>query len=597
MKGLTRDFIHNGRTMMILDKDGGITRSDLSQLQLNMIMSNDIPGHLKMHVKEVDSSMTLSYDITGQRMLSHRLKSEKLSLYGLFYLLQQLAHILMECRQYMLDEHQYILHEDYIFIKGEIEEGKLNVCYVPSQAQTEQDKISAQLYQLIVRLMPHVQTLEGSGLQKILHLCSNDHFRLASLNEMLLELLTKESLGKEVSAKEVLAKEGLGTNLSPSQHQQISPSRAVHFEQDNKASLSPSDQKAVNFNNQINASVGKGNPFSISSPFTSNENSLFKSEVEPIQAMKEMPVKKMVNPMYCWLGCLLTSSVLWRFIYMDEPNSVRLTVCIVLTVISVIAAYLLSKGKGLPFISNKTSEADQESDDEQQPSRNKWFASRKKQELSEPWPKEPAVNGAPLNDFKWNAPSVFEQVGREERSSNHSNRSIEEFPKSSAGSEIMAATLSSESLTEDASYYAALKHNTQFLTAVGRAQATVLLSEPEKENNSVRSESVISEARSAQAYLERVSPEGTTDSIKIGSGSFVIGRSAEVAGYVEEGTGTSRAHVEISKSKAGYAIKDLNSMNGTLFQEELMVPYKEYPLQNGDSFIISKSKYTFYLTT
>ncbi|MNI68783.1 FHA domain protein [compost metagenome] len=52
-------------------------------------------------------------------------------------------------------------------------------------------------------------------------------------------------------------------------------------------------------------------------------------------------------------------------------------------------------------------------------------------------------------------------------------------------------------------------------------------------------------------------------------------------------------HAEILKSGGGYILKDLDSRNGTLFQGEAMIPYKEYPLTEGAVFTIVKGCYTF----
>ncbi|GGG11037.1 hypothetical protein GCM10010912_64340 [Paenibacillus albidus] len=40
-------------------------------------------------------------------------------------------------------------------------------------------------------------------------------------------------------------------------------------------------------------------------------------------------------------------------------------------------------------------------------------------------------------------------------------------------------------------------------------------------------------------------------------------------------------------------LKDLDSRNGTFFQGEAMIPYKEYPLTDGTEFTIIKGSYTF----
>lgn len=129
---------------------------------------------------------------------------------------------------------------------------------------------------------------------------------------------------------------------------------------------------------------------------------------------------------------------------------------------------------------------------------------------------------------------------------------------------------------------------TEWLDA-GKAGATVLLS---------RSDAGTGTASSPAAplyYLLREGEEGLgSERIDLRQQHFVIGRSDEVSQYVESSVGASRAHVELSRTAdGGYLIKDLGSKNGTRLKGEAMVPYKEYPLQDGDRFTIVKGAYTF----
>ncbi|MNW64666.1 FHA domain-containing protein FhaA [compost metagenome] len=75
--------------------------------------------------------------------------------------------------------------------------------------------------------------------------------------------------------------------------------------------------------------------------------------------------------------------------------------------------------------------------------------------------------------------------------------------------------------------------------------------------------------------------------------SFVIGRSADMVQWVDTATGVSRAHVELSRNKSGYVIKDLGSVNGTILQGNILAPYKEYPLADGDTFTLAESVYIY----
>lgn len=95
-------------------------------------------------------------------------------------------------------------------------------------------------------------------------------------------------------------------------------------------------------------------------------------------------------------------------------------------------------------------------------------------------------------------------------------------------------------------------------------------------------------------YLERYeSAGGTAERIPLTPGSFVIGRSEDIAQYVENTSGVSRAHVEILVTSHGCTLKDLGSTNGTYLNGENVAPYKEYPLQNDDVFVLAETRFKF----
>ncbi|MNZ96840.1 FHA domain protein [compost metagenome] len=126
----------------------------------------------------------------------------------------------------------------------------------------------------------------------------------------------------------------------------------------------------------------------------------------------------------------------------------------------------------------------------------------------------------------------------------------------------------------------------------GPIAPTALLSREETPEQGKRNEKL---ARNVP-YLKRSDEEeAESETIALNRTSFIIGRSAEVAQYVERSEGASRVHAEISRSPSGYVLKDLDSRNGTLFQGEAMIPYKEYPLSEGTVFKIVKGSYTFHM--
>lgn len=67
MMGLSRDFMQQGGTYMVLSDSSGIGSDELSKVEVAMIGASRIPRLLPLHVKEVDLRVTLWYDITEKR--------------------------------------------------------------------------------------------------------------------------------------------------------------------------------------------------------------------------------------------------------------------------------------------------------------------------------------------------------------------------------------------------------------------------------------------------------------------------------------------------------------------------------------------------
>lgn len=109
-----------------------------------------------------------------------------------------------------------------------------------------------------------------------------------------------------------------------------------------------------------------------------------------------------------------------------------------------------------------------------------------------------------------------------------------------------------------------------------------------------RSADIYSEpsAGRTEYYLEKRCTEGGfVEKIQLKPGSFVIGRSEEMAQYVEAGKGASRAHVEIMIRNQSCSLKDLGSRNGTRLDGEWIAPYKEYMIEPGNTFVIAESSF------
>jgi hypothetical protein len=122
-----------------------------------------------------------------------------------------------------------------------------------------------------------------------------------------------------------------------------------------------------------------------------------------------------------------------------------------------------------------------------------------------------------------------------------------------------------------------------------RQDATVLL----------RPEALAAAGQPAEQKVAERLPEleahkgGAVERIRLTRDRFVIGREQGMVDYTEETAGVSKLHLEIVREHSEYFAKDLGSKNGTLWNNEPMVPYKWYPLKDGASLQVVNTRFVF----
>ncbi|MEK4361622.1 DUF6382 domain-containing protein [Paenibacillus sp. FSL M8-0212] len=584
MYGLTRDFIRNGGAFMVLEKAEGLRMEELSRVQMGMLSSNQIPRLLPVHIREVDRNVTLQYDISGYKMLCQMLKSSKIKLRVLYGLLFQLADAFMECRQYMLEPRKLLIQEEYLFINGSLEQGELGMVYVPVMDTVEVDPTSQQFRELVIRLMAHVQELQGEGIQRVLQLCDNERWDIRQLRELLLELYADEQenggsaafLSSRTSETFDDSRGNLHLSISerdsrlanslsyqpgaPVQNVAVEPQ--LNFRQPQKTSESEVGDIPLRSRtfpgrrSSEQSSLERSN--SMDQGLSNRYDSLERVDME----VEEKPGSTKVT--YIILGCMVAMALVWRFIYMEQPGQTQMILCMVLSLGLLGVAGWTWKRRGSPH-----------NDSENKRSfsfnlgKNKGEQTEEDEELFQ-------------ESWRWNtAERLAERINQtvasaSEGGSEHSRyQSLHMTPEHSEPPivqrhvETVAST--SELIRQDAV-----------------AEATVNLQNLSG-GNVIGAGPVM-----ASYYLERRSGTGDQhERMDVQGASFVIGRSADMVQWVDTATGVSRAHVELSRNKSGYVIKDLGSVNGTVLQGNILAPYKEYPLADGDTFTLAESVYTY----
>lgn len=566
MFGLERDFVQQDGITMLLDRPEGLTAGELNMVQARMLMNTGIPHHLRLLLREIDLQVRLEYTVARRKMLGALLKSGKLSMMECFGLMLQIAAGMEEGRLYMLRAEQYVLHEDYIFIEGTLGSGKVFLTYVPLQDIGSAVRPGESLKSLIMVFMAAIHELSGDGMQRLLHYCGEDDFSPAGLKELLAELLTG----------------GEG--------RRVSPEASGHAPMSNLVGTAPAaDRKShepypVRIREELEPRLLE------KAPFTWNQGGVKHTE-PPMQTPDSVPQpgsiprlrRKETMPegsaaadlpeqtlqaaggtssyrTYAVLGAVLCDALLWKFLYLNKPGNVPgrlwLIVCAAVTLGLAVVCWMIWSGR-LAWGGSEEEEAPGEED-----GKNSAFR-RPGGELEWDFGRNPVV---PLRSPVSSLPRPGEKVPAQ---------ADEPADKGAAWMKPDSAGMARGGLQ-----------------AKEPAAATALLTrEPVPDTGSGSPQ-----AGRAAPYLERTGPDdgGIPERIELNRPSFIIGRSAEVAQYVEKSEGASRVHAEIARSSRGYILKDLDSRNGTTLAGEVMVPYKEYPLTEGTVFTIVKGSYTFH---
>jgi len=587
MYGLTRDFIRNGGAFMVLEKADGLRMEELSRVQMGMLSSNQIPRLLPVHIREVDRNVTLQYDISGYKMLSQMLKSSKIKLRVLYGLLFQLADAFTECRQYMLEPRKLLIQEEYLFINGSFEQGELGMVYVPIINTVEVDPTPQQFRELVIRLMAHVQELQGEGIQRVLQLCDNERWDIRQLRELLLELYADEQangggaafLSSRTSETPNDSRGDLHSSISerdssrlatgtsrpyqpgaPVQNTAVGPQ--LNFRQPQKTS----ESEVEDFPVRSRTFPGRRSPEQFpleSSNGTDKRGSNSYDSLERVDMeVEEKPGSSKVT--YIILGCMVAMALVWRFIYMEQPGQTQMILCMVLSLGLFGVAGWTWKRKGSPhndsenkrsFSFNLGKNKGKQMEDEEE-------------QFQESW--------------RWNAAErPAERINQTFASASEGGSEHSRFQNLHMASEHSDPPFVQRNVETVASTSELIRHD-----AV--AEATVNLQNLGKGNFTGEGPVM------APYYLERKSGTGDQhERMDVQGASFVIGRSADMVQWVDTATGVSRAHVELSRNKSGYVIKDLGSVNGTILQGNILAPYKEYPLEDGYTFTLADSVYTY----
>ncbi|MFS0723441.1 DUF6382 domain-containing protein [Paenibacillus sp. 1P07SE] len=548
MEPFRMDFAMQRGHEMLLDRETGIVRAELDELELSMLQAADMPRLLKMDWYDLDGRITFRYVLAGKRMLSHRLQTGPFTMRQYYQLMLTIVEALDDCKHYMLRSEAILLHEHYMYV-GEAW-SDIGLAYMPLREEPEQP-VRERLMALAVRWTIHVEQVNGAGLQRMLRELGTSSADWTGIRELLLELTALAALpdAARVQKQQIGAVEPstyVQSKARPAAVQsRMDAQPSLRREQDLRppAAASPSlDVKAASWHGSPKPSAAAiaRDPLDLPAP-----ESLATKQPEGVASRRKIIIGAIVA---------VAAALVWRYGYMDAPTMQRAMFCGGLTLLMAAAGYWVWRRSDSAEETKLEAESaiEQEIRDyEVEQSAWRWGGWERQQEEAEAAPAVPASGpvSVPVSSI---IASATEAGG---------SAAGWQVPDSPVNPPTVPAPLPGSEET----------------VLLGAASMTAQLN------------------GHSEAYLERLW-EGRAERVPLSGGRFVIGRSGENADYVDASSGLSRSHLEILKEKAGYAAKDLGSRNGSLLNGESMIPYKLYQIQPGDQLQLAGSHgavYTF----
>ncbi|WP_169086497.1 DUF6382 domain-containing protein [Paenibacillus sp. PL91] len=559
MQSYRVDFTMNQGHEMTLDREGGIYRSELDEIEIQMLQSERIPFLLPVDWFELDGKLIFRYKLSGMKMLLHRLQQQKLTMEQYYSLILAVTDALFECKHYMLRPEGCLLDEQFIFFGHHLHD--IRLAYVPMKGDAADQAVgTGDLLSLIVRFTSYIDQIDGEGLKQVLHHLTGTRWPLAELRATLLKLIgeppsvqhngavqtvhrqqaqhfrqeheyqqsqnSKKAQESQQSQRSRLADESQQTQQArqvQEESQQAQHSRhsfqSVHTEtyswkSDNQQAEPPSfqdlQQPQQTFSSQLEAYTD----------INTSSNDILEDWDDSFEETTSDKKKK-------WLlsaGFIIVIACVWRFVYFVAETRQSLLISLGITL-------LLLAGMLLVWRKTHAASLDAEFDMDQY---------------------EPDLRMFP------ELANIYDEQNKSTTGSKPSpeDHYEESKPHSKASLHVVAA-------------------NSMFPIVEPTVQ---LAREQQKETSGELTE-----------WLQR-SWEGQATRLELVEGCFKIGRMGEQVSYADIASGVSRLHLEIERLKGEFKAKDLGSRNGSLLNGQAMIPYKSYKLSLGDVIQLAGEK-------
>lgn len=627
MYGYRSDFIHEGKMRMLLTREPVVHSNELDTYQVNMLRFNEVPHLLSIEIREVDFEVAFLYDISGKKMLEQVLRSLQITAIQYFEWMFQLVNVLEGCRAYMLHPNQILLHERFIYVDGHSWNSSLYTAYIPTEEPLHPQAGLEGLKRLGILLSSHVSHWDGDGFQRLVQLLSQEGTTLADVRGLLQSLIVGTASGASANRNQSGRGQffpGSGERDEREPRQQVAYGQAGLHNEQGKNDWDSTARPFAEGKERITVTSASSNS-NLDMGGYDREHSNDSGTDAANEAIT--PITKKYT-LVTSVVVIAASGLGWMFGYMSQPTSEVFTYTVIWNIAVIALGAMCLTGIPNMWWSKRFSRKKEplDSADEQgfqpgpshgwnNPNRLPDFLSMELSHLPHP----ADARGAHSNNAKggqqhqefvpssptWAAESSgrymngqiaphaavsssdIAGIGQNQRigmPTSASQLGLQSFDNE-LRSRSVDGTNQAPIMSTDDRYYAALTEHTVILNS-SSADATVMLGEVEEHGEGAQKE----------PYLQQLDEAGMTvmGTHPLRGFPFIIGRAGQGVSHRDDSLGVSKHHCELIRTSEGnLELRDLGSRNGTELQGDLLIPYKLYPLKDGDKLAIARSQYIF----
>lgn len=182
---------------LIISKKTGFNSADFNNIQVKMLLSNQIPQLLPIEIEETDFTVNIRYDTTFKLMLSSYINIQQFDFNQRIEIFLRIISIIDDSKLYMLNEDNYLVNCDFIFISKDY--SQIYLTYLPLNSIEMNVKVQIEIKKLFNNLFYENNDINNEIYTKLEKFFDCEYFTINDLKKFLLILMDGKKIGWESS--------------------------------------------------------------------------------------------------------------------------------------------------------------------------------------------------------------------------------------------------------------------------------------------------------------------------------------------------------------------------------------------------------------